>query len=172
MKVSLPPKLVEKLVWVPTIISFGKIFIPSYGFDAILCQNWPFSPPNRSTLWITLLFSLIFKLFNALDIQYMFFPNLIFVFLDFNHFLSWIFYLLQCTYHPTICSSFKTSLPPHTRNSRFHSFQFPPLFYFLNMEGIIKLSTKIVKPKSRTLNFIETEDDSQYGGSDNDMKII
>jgi hypothetical protein len=36
------------------------------------------------------------------------------------------------------------------------------------MEGIIKLSTKIVKPRSRTLNFTETEDDSQYGGSDND----
>jgi hypothetical protein len=36
------------------------------------------------------------------------------------------------------------------------------------MEGIIKLSTKTVKPRSRTLSFIETEDDSQYGGSDND----
>ncbi len=29
MKLSLPPKLVEKLVWVP-VISFCKIFIPSY----------------------------------------------------------------------------------------------------------------------------------------------
>ncbi len=54
MKLSLPPKLVEKLVWVP-VISFCKIFIPSYAFDAILCWNWPFSPPNRLTLRITLL---------------------------------------------------------------------------------------------------------------------
>ncbi len=34
MKLSLPPKLVEKLVWVP-VISFCKIFIPSYAFDAL-----------------------------------------------------------------------------------------------------------------------------------------
>jgi hypothetical protein len=45
MKLSLPPKLVEKLVWVP-VISFGIIFILSYVFDALLCWNWPFSPPN------------------------------------------------------------------------------------------------------------------------------
>ncbi len=31
----LPPKLVEKLVWFP-VISFCKIFIPSYTFDALL----------------------------------------------------------------------------------------------------------------------------------------
>jgi hypothetical protein len=31
-----------------------KNFIPSYAFDALLCQNWPFSPPNRFTIWITL----------------------------------------------------------------------------------------------------------------------
>ncbi len=55
MKLSLPPKLVEKLVWVP-VISFCKIFIPSYTFDALLRQNWSFSPPNRLTLRITLLF--------------------------------------------------------------------------------------------------------------------
>jgi hypothetical protein len=53
MKLSLPPKFVEKLVWLP-VISFWKIFIPSYAFDALLCQNWPFSPPNRETSWITL----------------------------------------------------------------------------------------------------------------------
>jgi hypothetical protein len=47
--------LVEKLVWVP-VISFCKIFIPSYGFDALLCRNWPFSPLNRLTLQITLLY--------------------------------------------------------------------------------------------------------------------
>jgi hypothetical protein len=39
MKLSLPPKLVEKLVWVP-VISFCKIFILSYAFDALLCRNW------------------------------------------------------------------------------------------------------------------------------------
>jgi len=52
MKLSLPPKLVEKLVWVP-VISFCKIFIPSYAFDALSCQNWPFSPSSRLTLRIT-----------------------------------------------------------------------------------------------------------------------
>jgi hypothetical protein len=45
MKLSLPPKLVEKLVWVPVIL-LCKIFIPSYTFDALLCRNWPFSPPQ------------------------------------------------------------------------------------------------------------------------------
>jgi hypothetical protein len=54
MKLSLPPKLVENLVWV-LVISFCKIFIPNYGFDALLCRNWPFSPPNCVTLWITLI---------------------------------------------------------------------------------------------------------------------
>ncbi len=48
---SPPPKLVEKLVWVPAIY-FCKIFMPNYSFDALLCQNWPFSPPNRLTLQI------------------------------------------------------------------------------------------------------------------------
>jgi hypothetical protein len=47
MKLSLPPELVEKLVWSP-------LFIPIYVFDALLCQNWQFSPPNRLTLWLTL----------------------------------------------------------------------------------------------------------------------
>ncbi len=93
MKLSLPPKLVEKLVWVPAVISFCKIFIPSYGFDALLCRNWPFSPPNRLTLRTTLLFFPIFKLFNALEVQQMIFSNPIFLALDFNHFLSWIFHL-------------------------------------------------------------------------------
>ncbi len=57
MKLSLPPKLVEKLVWVP-VISFCKIFIPSYAFDALLCRNWPISPPNRLTLQITLMYAI------------------------------------------------------------------------------------------------------------------
>jgi hypothetical protein len=52
MKLSLAPKLVAKLVWVP-VISFCKIFIPSYTCDALLCRTWPFSPPNRVTLQIT-----------------------------------------------------------------------------------------------------------------------
>jgi hypothetical protein len=54
MKLSLPPKLVGKLVWVP-VISFCKIFIPSYKFDALLCRNWPFLPLNSLTLQITLI---------------------------------------------------------------------------------------------------------------------
>ncbi len=36
MKLSLPPKLVEKLVWVPVIL-FCKISFPMYAFDALLC---------------------------------------------------------------------------------------------------------------------------------------
>jgi hypothetical protein len=38
MKLSLPPKLVEKLVWVP-LISFCNIFIPSYTFDAVAIKK-------------------------------------------------------------------------------------------------------------------------------------
>jgi hypothetical protein len=56
MKLSLPPKLVEKLVWVP-VISFYNVSITSYGFDALLCRNWPFSPPNLLTLRITLVYN-------------------------------------------------------------------------------------------------------------------
>jgi hypothetical protein len=44
MKLILPPKLVEKLVWV-SVISLCKIFIPSSAFDALLCRNWSFLPP-------------------------------------------------------------------------------------------------------------------------------
>jgi len=42
MKLSLAPKLVEKLVWVTSSLSFSKISFP---VDALLCRNWPFSPP-------------------------------------------------------------------------------------------------------------------------------
>jgi hypothetical protein len=35
-----------QLVWVP-VISICKIFILSYLFDGLLCQNWPFS-----TAWL------------------------------------------------------------------------------------------------------------------------
>jgi hypothetical protein len=41
-------------VWVPVIL-FCKIFIPSHMSDALLSPNWPFSSPNRLTLWITLM---------------------------------------------------------------------------------------------------------------------
>ncbi len=52
----------------------SKIFIPSYTFDALLCRNWSFSPPNPETLQITLLyavkysrirFSLVFKNYES-----------------------------------------------------------------------------------------------------------
>jgi len=59
MKLSLPPKLVEKLVWIPVIL-FCKIFIHSSVFDALLCRNWPFSPPSTVTVQITLLYLLSF----------------------------------------------------------------------------------------------------------------
>jgi hypothetical protein len=34
---------------------FCKTFVPSHTLDALLCWNWPFSPPNRVTLQITLM---------------------------------------------------------------------------------------------------------------------
>jgi hypothetical protein len=54
MKLSLQPKLVEKLVWVPDIL-ICKIFIPCSALDTLLCQNWLFSPPNHETLQRTLM---------------------------------------------------------------------------------------------------------------------
>jgi len=52
---STTKKLVARLVWVP-IILFCEIFIPSYTFDALLCQNWPFLPPNQGgTLLINII---------------------------------------------------------------------------------------------------------------------
>jgi len=57
MKLSIPSKLVEKLVWVPVIL-LCKIFILSYMFQVLLCRNWPSSPPNRGTL--TLVFDEIY----------------------------------------------------------------------------------------------------------------
>jgi hypothetical protein len=50
MKLSLSPKLVEKLVWA-IVISLCKIFIPSYTFDGLLCQNWLFLPPLIAGLY-------------------------------------------------------------------------------------------------------------------------
>jgi hypothetical protein len=49
MKLSLPSKMVEKLVWVP-VTSFSKVVIPNYTSDGLLSQNWSFSHPNCSTL--------------------------------------------------------------------------------------------------------------------------
>jgi hypothetical protein len=51
MKLNLPPKLVEKQVCV-LVISISKVFILGYKFDALLRQNWPFSPPNWGSLHI------------------------------------------------------------------------------------------------------------------------
>jgi hypothetical protein len=44
MKLSLSPKLVEKRVWVP-VISFCRIFIPSYTGDALVCKPKPILTP-------------------------------------------------------------------------------------------------------------------------------
>jgi hypothetical protein len=45
-------KIGEKSSLAPTYFAC-EIFIPSYAI-ILLCQNWPFSPPNRRTLWLTL----------------------------------------------------------------------------------------------------------------------
>ncbi len=57
MKLSLSSNLLEELVWVPVIL-LCKIFMPSYTFKPLLCQNWPFSPPNSEALWITLMLAI------------------------------------------------------------------------------------------------------------------
>jgi hypothetical protein len=44
MKLSLPPKFMGKLVWVP-VIRFVELSFLVTRFDALLCRNWPFSPP-------------------------------------------------------------------------------------------------------------------------------
>jgi len=50
----------KKLVIGSQLFPFCKIFNPSYTFDALLlCGSWPFSPPNRLTLRISLLGSKI-----------------------------------------------------------------------------------------------------------------
>jgi hypothetical protein len=60
MKLSLSPKLVEKLVWVP-VIWFCQIFIPSYTFDGPIMPKLAVLPPppypNHLTLQIKLLCS-------------------------------------------------------------------------------------------------------------------
>jgi len=47
MKLNLQPKLVEKLVWVP-VISFCKIFIAGYLFDALLGNVSSFLDTHKS----------------------------------------------------------------------------------------------------------------------------
>jgi hypothetical protein len=37
-------KIGEKTTLGPSYFLFWKIFIPSYAFDALLCQNWLFVP--------------------------------------------------------------------------------------------------------------------------------
>ncbi len=49
MKLSLPPKVVEKPVWVP-IILLPKIFSPIHMADGLLCRNGLFLSPNQETL--------------------------------------------------------------------------------------------------------------------------
>jgi hypothetical protein len=60
MKLSVLPKLVENLIWIP-VIPFCKIFIASYIFDALLCRDWRFLSPNRVTLQTTLINNKIYK---------------------------------------------------------------------------------------------------------------
>jgi hypothetical protein len=69
MKLRLLPKLVEKIVWI-AVISFCKIFIPSYAFDNLF---WLFSPPNHMMLWVTLLdqrFSWCLDSYHMLDLRF------------------------------------------------------------------------------------------------------
>jgi hypothetical protein len=54
MKLSIPPKLVGKLVWVP-VIMFCKISFPVKHLMPHYAETGPFSPPNRPTLQITLI---------------------------------------------------------------------------------------------------------------------
>jgi hypothetical protein len=54
MKLSLPPKLVEKLVWV-SVISFYKISFPVKHLMAYYAETGRSRPPNRLTLRTTLL---------------------------------------------------------------------------------------------------------------------
>jgi len=57
MKLSLPPKLVEKLVWIP-VISFCKISIPTVMRSmAYYVETDRSCPPNRVTLGRTLICS-------------------------------------------------------------------------------------------------------------------
>jgi hypothetical protein len=54
MKLNLPPKLVEKLIWVP-VISFLLISFPVTHWMAYYAETGLSRPPNRLTLQITLL---------------------------------------------------------------------------------------------------------------------
>ncbi len=66
------------------VILFYKTFIPSCAFDALLCRNWPFLPPNWMTLQITLLVQIFRKL---LSIVHKLITNLVYeavVFMNIN----------------------------------------------------------------------------------------
>jgi hypothetical protein len=54
MKFSLPPKLVEKLVWVPLIL-FCNISFPATHLMSYYAETGRSRPPNRLTLRITLI---------------------------------------------------------------------------------------------------------------------
>jgi len=56
MKLSLPTKLVEKLIWVPVTL-FCKISFPvTYLMPYYYAKIWLSSPPNRPTLRIPLMY--------------------------------------------------------------------------------------------------------------------
>jgi len=60
MKLSLPPKLVEILVWVPVIL-FSKILFPVTHLMAYYAKTGHSRPPYRLTLRITLSLSWLHK---------------------------------------------------------------------------------------------------------------
>jgi hypothetical protein len=66
MKLSLPPNLVEKTSLGRQIFRFVKFHFELSFRCPILCRNWPFSPPNRLTLPITLMKNHLFAPFVTL----------------------------------------------------------------------------------------------------------
>jgi len=55
VKLSLPPKLVEKLVCVSLLFCFVKFSFPVTYLMAYYAETWRSRPPNCITLWRTLL---------------------------------------------------------------------------------------------------------------------
>ncbi len=53
-KLSLSPKLVERLAWSSQLFGFVKFHSP-LRIWCLLCRNWPFLPPNHLAFWITLI---------------------------------------------------------------------------------------------------------------------
>ncbi len=94
MKLSLLPKMVEHIVWVP-VISFCKIFLSCYVYDALLCRKTGQShPPCRETFWITLLLSRNFSQQNGWVFHFSNCPTSSFHFLshDTKIFFSFLFF--------------------------------------------------------------------------------